>query len=154
MKIDHINIVTADCDEHILFFTKVFGFKITLDTTLEGEWVEQIMKLKNISSRVIFLESSNKDDCRIELLEFNKENKNNIKSSENKINSMGIRHFAVDVDNIDEIVKRAKRYNYKTYSHKISEVPTSILPNGKKLIYIVGPEGILVEACQVGYLDI
>ena len=154
MRIDHINIVTKNCDEHILFFTKIFGFKVTLDTNLAGHWIDELMNIPNVSSRVIFLESEDKDACRIELLEFNNQLNSSIpnKTEPNKVTNIGIRHFAVNVDDIDKIVENTIKHGYKLYSNKVVEVPIEILPKGKKLVYINAPEGVIIEACEVGYL--
>ena len=153
MKIDHINIVTNKIDEHVAFFVNLFQYKVTLDTTLRSHWIDDAMNKSGVSARCIFLESDKPDNCRIELLEFmNRDVPIVTDSCVPAIDALGIRHFAIEVDDIEKTVAAAFRIGYSLYSAKIVAVPADVIPHGKKLVYLNGRENIIIEICQYGHL--
>jgi len=77
----------------------------------------------------------------IELLQYNHPNgeKSNFLS---KANSIGIRHFAFQVEQIEEEIEKLKKYGVELFG----TLQTN--PYGKKMIYIKGPDGIIVELAE------
>src|SRR4051812_30866331 len=53
--VDHINIVVADLDRSVTFYTEVLGFTKTKEAHLEGEWIDRIVGLRGVKGRVVFV---------------------------------------------------------------------------------------------------
>ena len=53
--IDHINIVVADLERSVAFYTEVLGFRKTQEVFMEGEWIESIVGLRGVTGRVAFV---------------------------------------------------------------------------------------------------
>lgn len=67
--IDHINIVVADLERSVQFYTGLLGFRKTHDVFMEGAWIEEIVRLKGVKGKVAFVEPPG-GGLRIELLEY------------------------------------------------------------------------------------
>ena len=54
--IDHLNIVVADLERSVLFYTELLGFRLMKEAQLEGEWIDRIVGLKgtavNVQARI------------------------------------------------------------------------------------------------------
>jgi len=60
-----------------------------------------------------------------------------------KANQIGFRHIAFQVENIEEIVENLKGKGVEFVS-SIQSYPKT----GKRLVYFLGPDGILLELAQ------
>lgn len=131
-NIDHINIVVRDLERCRDFFTEL-GFVEIQSGHLSGEWLDNLVGLKDVDADFIALRLPG-DQCVIELLKYNNP-VNKFLAPENLPNLAGIRHIAFATEDISKL-------NY--FNSEIFVYPET----GKKLMYIKGPEGIILEFTQ------
>src|SRR5688572_21962119 len=67
--VDHINIVVADLQRSVRFYTEILGFTKTKEAYLEGEWIDRIVGLQGVKARAAFIVAP-AGEPRIELLEY------------------------------------------------------------------------------------
>ena len=148
LAVDHINLVVSDLEHSVSFYTKLLGFKEFRRAHLEGSWVEAIVGLKNISADVAYIVAP-EGEPRLELLRFDSPRGKSI-PAHSIPNTIGIRHLALRVKDIYELVKRLKIAGVKVISDPV-EVPTGVVTHdlGKKILcYLLDPDGILLELAE------
>lgn len=141
-KIDHINIVVRDLEKAKQFFLDL-GF--IADPQKEGElagtWIEQVTKLKNAKGYYCTL-SLPDAQTNLELIQYDSPD-----DSEDplisKPNHVGFRHIAFLVEDIESLVKKLKKKKVTFFSDIQDYEPTN-----KKLCYLLGPEGIILELAE------
>jgi catechol 2,3-dioxygenase-like lactoylglutathione lyase family enzyme len=139
VRIDHINIVVTNLEEAEEYFVNL-GFVPKKGSTLEGEWLEKMTGLGQAKAEYLGLELPGQD-VKIELLQY----LNPVGKKEEDIskpNSIGFRHLAFEVTNIEEIYKKLKNKNVTFLSDVIDN------QMGKKLCYFLGPDGIILELAE------
>ena len=141
-KIDHINIVVKNLDAAKDFFMK-FGFVVQKEGILEGRWIDTLTLLKNVKAEYAAL-SLHDCDTNLELLRFT--NPENLSTHDSDvINKTGFRHMALTVENIEKVVEELKGQDIEFLS-SIQEYKET----NKKLCYLKGPEGIMLELAEYG----
>jgi catechol 2,3-dioxygenase-like lactoylglutathione lyase family enzyme len=141
-KIDHINIVVKNLEAAKTFFIK-FGFTVQHEGILKGKWIDTLTRLKNIKAEYVALCLHN-GETNLELLKFI--NPENLSTCDNDvINKTGFRHMAFEVNNIKKVVEDLKEQGIESLSsvQEYKEI-------NKKLCYIKGPEGIVLELAEYG----
>jgi catechol 2,3-dioxygenase-like lactoylglutathione lyase family enzyme len=138
-RIDHIGIIVNDLPAVKAFFLDL-GLEMMGEGEVEGEWVERIIGLQDVKEEVVMLRTSD-GEANIELVKFH------TPSDENGIqrplaNTLGIRHIAFAVDDIEAIVAKFK----KEGTGLIGEIQN--YENSYKLCYVRGPEGIILELAE------
>lgn len=94
----HIGIVVKDLEKQIHFYKNLLGFEIYYNELEKGNFLDTILKTKNTEINIIKLGKFNQ--TIVELLKF----KDNPSSNQiNNINSFGYTHFALTVDNLNEL---------------------------------------------------
>lgn len=147
MRIDHINIVVEDINISQKFYTEILGFKKTLELDLDAQWMSKLTGYSSPKAKCVFLETSSKN-CRIELLEYISPQTSLINDKEqHSLNMQGIRHIALEVDNIHEIYSKAKNEGIEFISKPI-QVPLEVVASGKVLCYLKAPDGVIIELAQ------
>ncbi|RKX34824.1 MAG: hypothetical protein DRP71_05810 [Verrucomicrobia bacterium] len=140
MRLDHINIVVRDLEGAIQFFRHL-GFEVGDEADLSGDWISDVVGLKEVSARYARL-SSTTSSVQIELIAYR-----HPPSPEPpdiaQANRIGYRHIAFQVDNIDSEVERLTAAGV----HFLSPVHT-YPRTGKQIVYGRGPENILIELAQ------
>lgn len=139
MKIDHINIVVENLESARDFFLDL-GFEIKTSGKLEGEWIDKIVNLSDVNAEYIAL-SLPGHETNLELLKFNNP-QDKTSQTKSKANQFGYRHMALEVKNIESVVKTLKDKGVRFYSD------IQIYNKKKKLCYFEGPEGIILELAE------
>src|ERR1035441_6391203 len=137
IKIDHINIVTSDLESAREFFAAL-GFTVRRSGELAGSWIANLTGLTNVKADYIGMTLPN-DSVVLELLEFHSPIGNK-DDSISQLNQIGYRHLALRVDNIDEVIADLKSRNIQILSAVQSYEPLS-----KRLCYVIGPDGVVIE---------
>ena len=138
-KIDHINVVVRDLEAAKDFFLEL-GFIVHKEGRLEGEWIDKIVNLANVSADYIALALPN-TQTNIELIKYySPEGERASKLS--LPNQIGLRHIAIEVKGIEKVVSDLKKREIQFFSDIES------YNNAKKLCYFLGPEGIIVELAE------
>lgn len=138
-RIDHVGIIVNDLPAAKAFFLD-FGLEMLGEGEVEGEWVERIIGLEDVKEEVVMLRTPD-GEANIELVKFH------TPSDENGLqrplaNTLGIRHIAFAVEDIENLVAKLKRKD----AELIGEIQN--YENTYKLCYIRGPEGIILELAE------
>jgi catechol 2,3-dioxygenase-like lactoylglutathione lyase family enzyme len=147
-KIDHFNIVVSNLDRSVDFYTKVLDFSEIKRATLEGEWIDRIVGLKGVKAKVAYVRAQG-GEPRIELLQYIEPLGRKVQEN-SQANTQGLRHFAIQIDNMDEMVDRLKANGIQTFSHPVT-VPMGVVQHDdgeKSLCYFTDPDGVIIEFAQ------
>ena len=138
--IDHVNIVVSNLEESTQFFCAL-GFNVCQKGDLEGEWISKLAGLNGVRACFVALELP-EAQTKLELLQYLSP-PSPVDSEISLANKIGFRHIAFRVKNIDEVVSKLEEQGIKLLS------PVQFYPPArKKLVYFLGPDGILLELAQ------
>ena len=137
--VDHIGIVVNDLAAAKAFFVDL-GFTEQGDMPVQGEWVERIIGLKDVREDISMLQAPD-GQLSLELVKFHQPvDPEGVRQTAS--NTLGLRHIAFQVDNIDDIVATLKQHGTKL----VGEVQT--YEDVWKLCYVRRTEGIIVELAE------
>ncbi len=146
--IDHINIVVADLERSLAFYTGVLGFTKTREAELEGEWIDRIVGLRGVKARAAFIVSPG-GEPRIELLCY--ERPSGAACAENsRANTRGLRHIALRVDDMAAMVARLRAAGVVLFSEPVRVPPGVVRDDAgeKSLLYFLDPDGVILEFAE------
>ena len=136
--IDHIGINVNDLAAAKAFFVD-FGLEVQGEGEMESKQLDQVVGLKDVKTKYVFMRTPD-GGANIELIKYYRP------TDENGVqkpfaNTFGIRHIAFVVENIEAIVAKLTKNG--------TEVFSEIQHFGSyKLIYVRGPEGIILELAE------
>ncbi len=138
-RIDHVGIVVNDLSAAKAFFLDL-GLELQGEVPLEGKWLDRIVDLNNVKTEIVMLQTPD-GQMNLELSKFH------TPSDESGVqhplaNTLGIRHIAFAVEDIEAIVAKLKKKDVKFFS----EIQN--YKNIYKLCYLRGPEGIILELAE------
>ncbi len=146
--VDHLNLVVADLARSVAFYTEVLGFEKTHDVFMEGEWIDRIVGLRAVKGRVAFVVPPG-GGLRLELLQY--EAPVGTERPENSApNTLGLRHFALRVDDMAATVAKLKAAGVTLFSEPV-KVPAGVVKfaaGDKTLVYFLDPDGVIVELAE------
>jgi catechol 2,3-dioxygenase-like lactoylglutathione lyase family enzyme len=146
MRINHINVVTADMAKSLDFYVGLLGMRVTFEVDLTGEWIDTVAGLVGVSARCVFVQPDG-GGGRIELLEYRLPLGANPEANR-LANTRGLRHIAIEVDHLDDWYQRIKEAGVYTFSAPVA-VPFRIVDGiQKRLFYLHDPDGTIVELCE------
>lgn len=138
-RIDHVGIIVEDLSEAKAFFIN-FGLEVLGEAEVEGRWVEQIIGLNDVRETVVMLGTSD-GEATLELVKFHTPlDEKGVQQS--FANTLGIRHIAFAVEDIEAIVAKLKKRGAELFG----EIQN--YKNAYKLCYVRGPEGIILELAE------
>lgn len=138
-RIDHVGVVVNDLVAAKEFFLDL-GLELQGEVPLEGEWLDRIVGLNNVKTEIVFLRTPD-GRMNLELAKFHTPSDES--NAERPLaNTLGIRHVAFVVDDIEAIVAKLKKKGVEFFS----EIQT--YQNSYKLCYLRGPEGIILELAE------
>ena len=138
-KIDHVGIVVEDLPAAKAFFLD-FGLEILGEGDVDGEWVERIVWLQRVKVSYVML-GTPEGEANIELIKFHTPtDENGVQAAQS--NTLGIRHIAFTVDDIEAVVAKLKQRG----AELVGEIQN--YENIFKLCYVRGPEGIILELAE------
>ena len=138
-RIDHVGIVVNDLPAAKAFFLD-FGLEMHGEGKVEGDWVDRVVGLQDVKAACVMLRTPD-GEANIELLKFY------MPSDEPGIgcplaNTLGIRHIAFAVEDIEAIVAKLKKRGAELFG----EIQN--YENAYKLCYVRGPEGMILESAE------
>jgi catechol 2,3-dioxygenase-like lactoylglutathione lyase family enzyme len=134
-----VGIIVNDLAAAKAFFVD-FGLEVHGEGELEGEWLDHIVGLKDVKTAFAFLRMP-EGEANIELVKI-------YKPSDEKgmqpsfANTLGIRHIAFAVEDIEAIVAKLKKKGTEIFGEIQNHEDTY------KLCYVRGPEGIILELAE------
>jgi catechol 2,3-dioxygenase-like lactoylglutathione lyase family enzyme len=138
-RIDHVGVIVSDLPAAKAFFLD-FGLEVQGEGELEGELLDQVTGLNDVKTAVVMLGTPD-GQANIELIKFyTPSDEKDIQQS--FANTLGIRHIAFAVEDIEAIVAKLKKKGTEIFS----EIQT--YENEYKLCYVRGPEGIILELAE------
>jgi len=147
--IDHLNIVVSDMARSLAFYTGLLEFTATKEARLEGDWIERIVGLKGVQAYAVFIVPPS-GEPRIELLQYLSPPGATL--PQNSVsNTVGLRHFALRVDDIGAVVSKLRAAGVEVWGEP-TRVPGGVVQfdggNRKQLIYLLDPDGVIVELAE------
>jgi catechol 2,3-dioxygenase-like lactoylglutathione lyase family enzyme len=137
--IDHIGINVENLDSTKKFFTDL-GFTVAGEMHMEGELVERVIGLRDVSDDLVMLQAPD-GQLNIELVKYyHPVDEAGIQQS--MANTLGLRHLCFQVEDLDAIVATLEQKGHKL----VGEIQT--YENAWKLCYIRGPEEIILELAE------
>jgi len=146
--VDHINLVVSDLERSVSFYTGLLGFREFRRAHLEGEWIESIIGLKDVSADVAYVRAP-EGEPRLELLCFKSPRGESLPAN-SLANTLGLRHIALRVEDIQEMVTRLREAEIKVIENPVA-VPAGVITHeaGHKILcYFLDPDGILLELAE------
>lgn len=147
MKIDHVNIVVSDMDRSMAFYTRL-GMTPTMDTFISGAWVANVIGIQdeNLRARVVFMDPD-AGNARLELIQYLTPQGQAVPVN-SRSNTMGVRHFALVVDDIHKIYTELLNEGVTFFSapQEVTGNPVVAARIGRKTqVYLLDPDGVIVE---------
>jgi catechol 2,3-dioxygenase-like lactoylglutathione lyase family enzyme len=138
-RMDHVGVVVDDLAAATAFFEEL-GLKVQGKGSAQGDWVDRVVGLQGILVDYAMVETPD-GHGRLELIQFQTPPAQG-GNPQAPANTRGIRHIAFIVDDIDEVIARARGRG--------AELVGEVERYGDifRLCYIRGPEGIIVELAQ------
>jgi len=146
--IDHINIVVADLDRSVKFYTEVLGFAKTKEAFLEGDWIERIVGLRGVRARVAYVVAP-AGEPRLELLCYAAPAGGAV-AANSRANTVGLRHLALRVENMTAMTARLRGAGVTLFSEPV-RVPAGVVQHEageKTLVYFLDPDGVILELAE------
>jgi catechol 2,3-dioxygenase-like lactoylglutathione lyase family enzyme len=138
-RIHHVGIIVNDLRAAKAFFVAA-GLKVEGEAKLGGAWVDRIVGLKGVKSSIVMLATPD-GDARIELAKFLTP-ADKKRPSRAAANTLGIRHVAFVVDDIEAVVAKLKKKGGEPFG----EIQN--YEGVYKTCYLRGPEGIILELAE------
>ena len=141
-RIDHVGIIVNDLPAVKAFFLDL-GFEVQGEGEVEGEWVDRVVALDNVKGAFAMMRMPG-GESTIELVQFLSPAAEG-DMHPHPANTLGIRHIAIAVDDIDAALARLREHGAEPFNE------VQQYEDMYKLCYVRGPEGIIIElAEQIG----
>jgi catechol 2,3-dioxygenase-like lactoylglutathione lyase family enzyme len=138
-RMDHVGIVVEDLADAVAFFVEL-GLELQGETSVEGDWVDRIIGLEGVRSRIAMLQTPD-GHGRVELSDFHAPSTDG-GDQQAPANAPGIRHITFAVEDIDAVVARLQARG----AELVGELGR--YKDIYKLCYVRGPNGIIVELAE------
>ena len=140
IRIDNIAIVVEDMKAAIAFFTEL-GMEPQGGTTVEGEWVDRTVGLKDVQSEIFMMQTPD-GHSKLELTTYHRPVAGSADPKNPPGNTLGLHRIMFTVSDLREVLARLETRG----ATLIGEVVQ--YENMYLLCYLRGPEGIVVALAQ------
>jgi len=135
----HTGIVVNEIENAIKFWVNLLGFKVIIDQIEEGEFIDKLLGLDNVSVRTVKLAAQN--GSQVELLHFISHK--SLPTWDGNPYKTGLTHIAFNVADISNVVSILEQNGYS----QVNRYQKSL--SGKVLVcYVKGFEGLLLELVE------
>jgi catechol 2,3-dioxygenase-like lactoylglutathione lyase family enzyme len=136
---EHVGIVVGDLTAATEFFLAL-GFELEGEASVEGDWVDRVIGLDGARSNIAMLRTPD-GDGRVELTEFQSPPARQ-GDADAPSNTLGIRHLAFTVDDIDATVEAVRAHGGELVGtlERYRDI--------YRLCYVRGPGGIILELAE------
>ena len=139
LRIDNVGIVVEDLKAAIAFFAEL-GLELEGETTVEGQWVDQVVGLDGVRSDIAMMRTPD-GHSKLELVKYQKPTAISAKPNI-PANTQGLHRIMFAVQDIDDVVARLEAHG-ATLIGKVTQYE-----NIYRLCYMRGPEGIIVALAE------
>jgi len=138
-RMEHVGIVVDDLAAATAFFVEL-GVELEGEGPVEGGWVDRVVGLEGVRVEFAMVETPD-GHGRLELVKFHSPP---VRGGDGHApaNTLGIRHIAFAVDDIDAVVASLRARG----AELVGEVER--YEDSYRLCYVRGPEGIIVELAE------
>ncbi len=138
-KIDHVGIIVNDLPAAKAFFLDL-GLELVGEGEFEGEWLDRVVGMSGTKTAIAMLRTPD-GGTNLELSKFYAPlDEKGIQPS--SANTLGIRHIAFVVDDIEAIAAKLRKKGVEFFSE------VQRYEDSYKLCYVRGPEGIILELAE------
>ena len=135
----HTGIVVNEIENAIKFWVNLLGFKVVIDQIEEGEFIDKLLGLDNVSVRTVKLAAQ--DGSLVELLHF--KSHKSFPTWDGNPYKTGLTHIAFNVADISNVVSILEQNGY----NQVNQYQKSL--SGEALVcYVKGFEGLLLELVE------
>lgn len=138
-RIDHVGVIVRDLVTAKAFFLD-FGLEVLGEGELADAWIDRVVGLDGVKVAFVMLGTPD-GQTNVELITFYSPSDDRA-IQQPSANTLGIRHIAFVVENIDGVVARLKKNGAEPFS-EIQQFEDSY-----KLCYVRGPEGMIIELAE------
>jgi catechol 2,3-dioxygenase-like lactoylglutathione lyase family enzyme len=138
-RFDHVGVVVEDFDAVAEFFVSL-GFQLERRMQLEGELIDKINGLEGVRSEIAMVRAPDGSGT-LELIKYHRPADEN-GAQALPANRLGFRHICIEVEDLNGIVDRLRAEGLET----VGEVQD--YENIYRLVYVRGPEGLIVELAE------
>src|SRR5215468_1357951 len=103
-RLDHVSVVVDDLTAAIAFFTEL-GMTLEGQTSVEGEWVDQVNGLKDVQADIVMMRTPD-GHGRLELTKFRNPKLVDTEPVIPPPNTLGLRSVMFTVESVDDTVTR------------------------------------------------
>ena len=146
MRFHHLNIVVADMERSLGYYRDLLGLRQTFETELQGTWIDTVVGMPNARARCVFVQPEH-GGMRLELLQYIDPSGEALSGASNP-SAIGLRHFALEVDDLDAIVAKVRAAGLPVFSDPVRVPFTLVGGIRKSLVYTLDPDGVIVEFCH------
>ncbi|MCM8749656.1 VOC family protein [Thermomicrobiaceae bacterium CFH 74404] len=139
-RMDNVLIVVDDLEAAKAFFVDL-GMELEGQMTVEGSWVDRIVRLENVRSEIVMMRTTD-GRARIELDKFHTPAAVKPEPTYAPVNTLGIRRIMFVVDDIEDVLERLRPHGAKLMGEVVQYDDTY------RLCYVRGPEGIIVALAE------
>jgi catechol 2,3-dioxygenase-like lactoylglutathione lyase family enzyme len=139
LRFDHLGVVVDDLDAAAAFFLGL-GFEGGGPQVVEGEIVDAITGLDGVRAEMMMVRTPDRSGT-LELIKYHAP-AGGQRPEPLPPNRPGLRHFAIEVEDLDGIVERLRAQGFDTVGD-VRDYGTSY-----RLCYVRGPEGLIVELAE------
>jgi catechol 2,3-dioxygenase-like lactoylglutathione lyase family enzyme len=132
---DHVGVVVEDLPAAIAFFVEL-GLELEGQTTVEGDWVDQLVGLDGVRADLAFLRTPDSYG-RVELSTFHSPAATG-GAQRAPVNSPGIPRLTFVVDAVNEVLGRLRPHG----AELVGEV--SQYDDVYRYVYVRGPAGVII----------
>jgi glyoxylase I family protein len=128
MHVNHVNVVVADMERSLAFYVGLLGMRVTFETHLTGDWIDEVVGLTGVSARCVFCQPEGGGNALA--------------------NTHGLRHVALEVDDLNAWYAKLTAAGVEAVSPPVT-VPFRIVDGiQKRLCYLRDPDGVIIELCE------
>lgn len=142
LAVDHTGFTVSSLDEAVRFWTEAIGFELVGKGELAGDFPGTVTGVPTPVLKAAIVKAPN--GYLVELLEFASD------KSEGRVpgsaGAIGATHFAITVSDIQHALKRLEAEGWKAKGTP-SRIPSGGY-KGRTVVYVSGPDGIIIELMQ------
>ena len=142
----HVGLCVSDLEWSLRFYTEGLDFKVALEIPIDGEAAKAAEMEPGVEGTAIYIENNG---ARLELLHYTQPGAQGTPSKVR--NQLGLTHVCVEVDSIDETVKRLVALGGSVLESTRSRVVKP--PQRIDLLVVADRDGNRIELLERGLID-